>query len=258
MSSTTELISGTAGGEAVEAGARRAVASRAAARAAQQGGPRIGRAVAQRAAARATGRAAGRAAAAAATRTGARVAAKAALGPVGWAAIGFDVASMGLDIWDPLGFGTLMKNHDLRLMQADYEAAYQQAYDEAVLVVDGVEYTGATLPADLGGPLKYPQELRPAWPEQNDLGEFVDPVIADKHMRLTLERLASRGYDLGDAGNTFEAPPRPGQPNVSFAEITAVDTNPPLSARQAWNRKVLAAAIVGALGVAVLVAAARR
>lgn len=155
---------------------------------------------------------------------------------------------MGLDIWDPFSFNNLMKNHDLRLMQADYEAAYQKAYDEAVVEVDGVTYTGATLPLDMGGPLKYPPELAPEWPEQNELGEFVDERIAKRHMELTLQRLASLGYDLSDAGNTFEAPPAPGQANITFGDITSIDTTPPPSQRQLQNRRLAMMGAVAAAG----------
>lgn len=204
-----EVGVGVAGGEAAEAVARRAVARRAAARAAQVGGPKLGRQVAQRASSAAMARSAARVATRTAARTGARVAAKAAMGPVGWAALGFDVLSMGLDVWDPFQFGTLMKNHDLRLMQEDFTKAYEQAYADA-----GVEF---------------PQQVYPAFPEINDEGEFVDDALAKRHMELTMNRLRDQGYDLQDGGNTFEQPPLPGQPQVSFADMAAISTQAPSS-----------------------------
>ena len=62
-----------------------------------------------------------------------KFAAKAAMGPVGWALMVFDLISMGLDLWDPFGFNETFFNKDLRGMRNQFFDGYKDAIDNGTL-----------------------------------------------------------------------------------------------------------------------------
>jgi hypothetical protein len=62
-----------------------------------------------------------------------KIAAKAAMGPIGWALMVFDLISLGLDLWDPFGFNEILFNKDLRGIRDQFFVGYKDAIDNGAL-----------------------------------------------------------------------------------------------------------------------------
>lgn len=136
----------------------------------------------------------------AASKAGAKAAkagAKAAAGPVGWALLGLDVVSMGLDQWDPLDYGDTVNNAQLLGTWNAHKAVASRAVNDETVVIDGVPTKLIHLPATHGGPIRFPTTIDPAWPGLDLESEtFADPVVEQRLLGYQLKFLRDRGFNL--------------------------------------------------------------
>lgn len=140
-------------------------------------------------------------------RFAAKTASKASMGPVGWALMGVDALSLGLDLWDPAGWGASMTQKEVDDTRTAYLDMNKEAWAKAEVIGynDGKTYTGATLPPDQGGPMTFPEVFYPDYPKTNpdydeknpdpDISYYEDPEIYNEIQELTIKYLLEAGFD---------------------------------------------------------------
>lgn len=124
-------------------------------------------------------------------KSGSSLAAKAAAGPVGWAAAGFEVATLGLDIWDPAGWAETLDNEEIEKIRNNYLTLNRELYDENEFDILGEKIKGKDIPEELGGPITFPLELYPDYPQTDDNGQFINTddrdIYVDKYNEFMRE-----------------------------------------------------------------------
>ena len=108
----------------------------------------------------------------------------------------FDVGNLLLDLFDPFSFGIVLNNSELLANRFDIIQQLQDVYAKVPVQVDGTTYTGANLPAQYGGPLRYPLELHPNYPEFDADQNLVDPEILEFMVQKQFEYLDLNGYRI--------------------------------------------------------------
>lgn len=125
---------------------------------------------------------------------------KAAMGPIGWALLAFDVISLGLDMWDPMNLNALLYKKDLRTLQYD-TISQLRSNAETMLIEDPTDPTknvlGRWLPVSKGGPFTFPMEQLVTYPESApNLPEFADPKLNQKLFQYYLEYMKDNNLDV--------------------------------------------------------------
>ena len=229
------IVVGAVGAELMEQGLKKALAKamakKAASKTAGKAGAKIGQEVAEQIAKKAAVNFATKTAAKQATAGAAKKGLLASMGPVGWAMLGFDVVSMGLDLWDPAGWGTTMWNKDIRDIRKMYLDMNRKAVEETEYphpFEEGVKYKGKDFPKELGGPFLFPEVLYPDYPPIDpNTGMFKNDEHTEKYMEYIMQFLEENGYDYQQFQQLVEQKPRlPDEQPVSQpeAQLTAPET----------------------------------
>lgn len=195
----TEIIVGSVGGELVEYGLKKSIAKMAMKRVAKVAGPAISKSVMKGIARQTVKNVAKKAAAKGVTSMMAKSATKAAGGPVGLALIAVDLISLGLDIADPWGFSDTLYQRDLDKQHRALLSNIKAAYEDIPVphpFKKGETIKGRNLPVSMGGPITFPTEHFPAFPERDELGEFVDEKLNEKVVKYYIEYMTKNGIDL--------------------------------------------------------------
>ena len=108
----------------------------------------------------------------------------------------FDVAGTVLDFMDPFNFNDVVTNKDLAVLRLDTISSLQDMMAQYPVTVNDVTYTGGSLPPHMGGPLSYPMELTPEFPELNESGAFYDPALSELMATKQIEWLMDNGYRI--------------------------------------------------------------
>jgi hypothetical protein len=200
-----EMVVGSVGGELLEKGVKKAFSKRIG----KKVGGKVSGKIATKISAKIAKKIATKIAVKMAAKQAAGTAIKAAMGPVGWLLLGFDILLAGLDLWDPVGWGNTMWNKDLKEVSDEYLKANKEVYDNGDYKFPDpkfpddptktITFKGKDVPDLYGGPRTFPSSFAPPFPEFDDNGDWAVKKEEDDFDTYYYGYLKKNNYAITEA-----------------------------------------------------------